>query len=655
MGRLDVVRLCAALLALIAPLAPPAGPAQAQAAPAARYKTFSTSIYVVVDATRRLADPAVFAREYARVTSQVKFDKVYVEVYRDHQFATDAEIEAVKHEFEAKGVTVYGGMTLAAGGAGGQFGTFDYQLPADRAECQQAAELAARHFDHVIMDDFFFYASKSDADIAAKGARSWTQYRLDTMREVAADLVLAPARAVNPNVKITIKYPNWHEHFQGLGFDLDKEAKLFDSIYAGTETRDPEITDQLLQQYESYEIIRYYSHIRPGASGGGWVDTYDSTYADRYAEQLWDTLLAKAPEITLFNWTAMASPRAAPAGTREAWAGLSTSFSWDKMLAGYHASAPSDLGPGWASIAGAALARIDDDLAALGGPIGVASYKPYQSSGEDFLQNYLGDIGLPIEMTPIYPAEAKTVLLTQEASFDPDIVAKIKASLQAGHSVVITSGFLKAMQDKGIEDIVEWKATGNVAAIHDFINGYGAGAGAPLNDPAHDNPPVLFPEIRFWTNDSWPIIRGVASAKGFPIVLMDHYSKGVIYLLNIPENQGDLYNLPQGVLTQIKRYIQADFPVRIESQSRVALFAYDNDAFVVESYRATPEPVIIALPGAGRRLRDLSTGEAVPALAPVVDPHPRRADLARPETRFAVTVAPHSYQVFKLETGAAAP
>ena len=38
--------------------------------------------------------------------------------------------------------------------------------------------LIARHFDEVILDDFFFYTSKSDADIAAKGNRSWTDYRM---------------------------------------------------------------------------------------------------------------------------------------------------------------------------------------------------------------------------------------------------------------------------------------------------------------------------------------------------------------------------------------------------------------------------------------------------------------------------------------------
>ena len=155
-------------------------------------------------------------------------------------------------------------ITLAAGGSGGQFGTFDYENPADRAECERAVRLIARHFDEVILDDFFFYTSKSDADIAAKGNRSWTDYRIAKMREVSRDLVLGPAHQENPRARVIIKYPNWYEHFHGLGFDLAEQPHMFDGIYTGTETRDPVITDQLLQQYESYEIYRYFSNIRPG-------------------------------------------------------------------------------------------------------------------------------------------------------------------------------------------------------------------------------------------------------------------------------------------------------------------------------------------------------------------------------------------------------
>ncbi len=93
------------------------------------------------------------------------------------------------------------------------------------------------------------------------------------MDEVAQNLVVNAARAVNPNVKITIKFPNWYPHFQGLGYDLDKESKIFNSIYTGTETRDPVATDQQLQQYESYQIFRYFENIKPCGNLGGWVDT----------------------------------------------------------------------------------------------------------------------------------------------------------------------------------------------------------------------------------------------------------------------------------------------------------------------------------------------------------------------------------------------
>ena len=91
----------------------------------------------------------------------------------------------------------------------------------------------------VILDDFFLFTrTKTDADIAAKGDKSWTQYRLERMREVAKDLVVGAAKGVNPNAKVIIKYPNWYEHFQGLGFDLEQEPNIFAGIYTGTETRE---------------------------------------------------------------------------------------------------------------------------------------------------------------------------------------------------------------------------------------------------------------------------------------------------------------------------------------------------------------------------------------------------------------------------------
>ena len=538
----------------------------------AAYKNFRAAIYITVGDTKRLADPATFSRDFARVSSQLKFDKVYIEAYRDRLFATDAELDTVKREFQAKGIQTSGGITLAAGGSGGQFGTFDYENPADRAECERAVRLIARHFDEVILDDFFFYTSKSDADIAAKGNRSWTLYRLDKMREASRDLVLGPAKQENPRVRVIIKYPNWYEHFHGLGYDLGPQTHMFDAIYTGTETRDPIITDQLLQQYESYEIYRYLSNIRPGANLGAWVDTFGTRAVDRYAEQLWDGLFAKAPEQMLFNWHPMAEPEPATAGTRP-WAKQATSFKW-----------PIAAGDGWASAANEALHTVDAVLGQLGKPVGIASYRPPYATGEDFLHNYIGNLGVPIELYPEYPGQAHTILLTQSAASDPAIIAKIKRSLEGGASVIVTSGFLEATQDHGFKDLAEWQATGHTIAIDQYFVGFGAGNGTELKETGKTQP-ILFPEVTFYTNDSWGIIRGVAAAKGFPIVLMNHYSKGTLYLWTMPENFGDLYNLPQPMITRIKSFLFGDAAVAIDAPDHVALFTYDNGAFVVENFR----------------------------------------------------------------------
>ena len=611
------------------------------AAHAGQYKNFSVAIYIAARTTQQLSDPKVREQQFERVWSQVRFDKVYIETYRDSVFVDEKTIAEVKAFFKRKGIAVAGGITPAKGGQGGQFGTFDYEDPAHRDECKRAVELTARYFDEIILDDFFFYTTKSDADIAAKGNRGWTQYRLEKKREVAENLVLKPAKAVNPRAKVIIKYPNWYEHFQGLGYDLDVEAKMFDFIYTGTETRDPEITDQLLQQYQSYLTFRYFDNIRPnGGNRGGWVDTFSTRYVDRYAEQLWNTLFAKAPEITLFSWSQMASPQKLLPGERDAWANEPTSFQWNEMTKGMTRGEP-----GWARAAGYSLEKIDPVIGALGVPIGISSYKPYQSSGEDFLHNYLGNLGIPIELTPTFPVDAAIILLTESAKHDKDIVAKMKGHLASGKDVVITSGLLHALQGKGIEDIAEIEYTGRKAAIREFLVGYGAGNGTSLNEPGVEQPAVVFPELKFYTNDSWPIIRGVANAKGFPVVLMNRYSKGVLYVLNIPDNMGDLYDLPRPVLTAIKEFLLAKFPVRIDADDRVSLFMYDNNTFIVQSYREEATSVGIAVYGTHSQLRELNARPLLPKREGA------RTSTSQndPRSIFDVTIPSHSYRVFVIE------
>ncbi|HEX4004861.1 MAG TPA: hypothetical protein VHX60_01675 [Acidobacteriaceae bacterium] len=605
---------------------------QAQAAPPPANQNFRVAVYIPVSVVEHMRDPAWLASSWQQISAGVHVDKVYIETYRSRTIADDDLIESVKKFFVDHGVQVAGGIAFSDRDAA-QFRSFSYTDPAQRAYVKHVAEVTARHFDEIILDDFFFNNTKDPSDIAAKGTQTWSAFRLKLMDEVSRDLVLDPARAVNPKVKIIIKFPNWYPHFQGDGYDLAVEPKLFSGLYTGTETRDGEITDQHLQAYESYAIMRYFDNVAPAHNGGGWVDTYDIRYIDRYAEQLWDTLLAKSPQIMLFEWNGLLRP--APAGHREAWAAMHPSFDYAKRF--------GDHTPDYAAVAGHALNEIDPLIGKLGAPLGVAVYRPLNSTGEDFLEDYLGEIGIPIELYPDFPRNAKTILLTEAAAHDPALLAKIKAHLEGGGNIVITSGLQRALGQK-LDDLVELRNTGRKITPTEYWGAYGAGGGANMGT----SPPILVPKIDFMTNDAWPLIRGTANGGGAPILLMDRYGKGVLYVLTIPDNFNDLYALPAAVLTSIRGYVSDALPVQLDGSSQVSLFPYDNHTFVLESFRGEPVSLSVSIAGTGGHLRNLATGAVIDGKT--MSPANRGASGTAPTTAFSLTLPPHSYAGFAIES-----
>ena len=118
-------------------------------------------------------------------------------------------------------------------------------------------------------------------------------------------------------------------------------------------------------------------------------------------------------------------------------------------------------------------------------------------------------------------------------------MAKIKSQLEAGKNVVITSGLVQELQDKGLSDIVDVRYTSRKA----MVNQYAGGFGGPY-DTGQNNRDVLIPIIEYVTNDAVPMVRAIANGNGFPILLSDHYSKGTIFILTVPDNFSDLLLIP---------------------------------------------------------------------------------------------------------------
>ncbi len=602
------------------------------------WNNFKVAVYCTVYDVQNMADLAWLERRFDLISRYVRVDKVYLETHRDAIIAPEATMRQAKQFFAERGVETSGGITLTVNERN-RFQTYCYSNPEHRQMVRHLAEYTAGLFDELILDDFFFTNCKCPLCIEAKGERSWSEFRLAQMTEAASSLIIGPARAVNPQIKTIIKYPNWYEHFQGLGFNLETEPPLFDGIYTGTETRDPVLSNQHLQAYHGYSIVRYFENIKPGGNLGGWVDPFGSFFLDRYVEQLWLTLWAKAPEVTLFHFGQFERPL--DPRQRAPWQGGGTSFDFDAMLAPWQADGSWPEQTSLAMAAGYAFAQADPLIGQLGNPVGVPGYKPYHSAGEDFLHSYLGMLGIPIDLRPEFPAEAGLILLTESAQFDPDIVSRIKKQLMDGKTVVVTSGLFKALQDRGMRDIVELTVTDRKASVQDFLIGWG--------QVYHAEKPILLPHIDYLTNDSWEEISGLTGNTGHPLLHFAACGRSALYVLAIPDNFDDLYHLPQKVLSRIRQLLLRDLYVCVDGPAQVMLFVYDADAehprtFIIHSILPEPAEVRIVVSSHVAALRDVATGEVLTDGQDLLDWRGQSTG----KRSFTASLRPRSYCMFQI-------
>ena len=603
---------------------------------AGKYQNFKVSTYIRAQDVAKMADDKFLNDTWQTVSSQVDLDKIYLETHRDAFTVDEKTLTKVKKFFLSKGLEVGGGITYTRSEPT-DFETYSYARENERQIVKEVAEYTAKLFDDFILDDFFFIDLKNDDEIAAKGSKSWTEYRLRLMADAGRELVVNPAKKVNPKVKVIIKYPNWYDHFHGLGFNLEEEPVYFDGLWTGTETRDPG-SAQHLQNYLSYNVVRYFDNIAPGKNGGGWVDAGGIHMSmDRYAEQLHLTMLSKTPEIILWNYMQLNDVKITPR-MRAPWQKAGVSFNYDEMVAPFTVKGKTITPTTMARFANVTLHQTDQLVGQLGKPIGLASYKPYHSSGEDFLQNYLGMIGLPMDMYPQFLTDKQQILLTEQAAKDPQIVEKIKQQLKKGGDVIITTGLLKAIREP-LADVCELYCGDLKAIVNDF-GWFGK-----------SEREFIIPQVKYFTNDAWEVVSAGrplnGGVSGYPILLRDTYSKGMLFVLTIPDDYGNLYDFPAGALNVIRRAMSKDVGAYIEGPSKVALFPYDNKTLVVENFNDEAVSVRVVINEKVNSLRHLITGEQLkPAEKPQVPMmfgRNRFFGYAEGATIFDIQLPAHSY------------
>ncbi|MBK8501825.1 MAG: hypothetical protein IPL46_06235 [Saprospiraceae bacterium] len=380
------------------------------------------SVYITAHSVERLFSTSEGRREAISLMRANGITKAYIEVYRSGMVVSPDLLEFVTTYFKQNGFEVVGGIATVPGKdfgvkQEGQLGWFNWQNPKTQQDLKQVMLNAAPHFDTFIVDDFLCTGDTSVESKVAKGERSWSTYRRQLLTELATSIFIEPAKSVNPDIHMIIKYPQWYDRFHMFGYDIESGPQLFDEVWVGTETRG-QYTQRFgfVQPYEGFVNYQWIASLAGNKIGGAWFDHGDCDPLD-FIEQAYQSVLAGASELVIFNY--------------------------DSFVEGY---------------AGHHLLRMDfEKLAALAKEVksspvhGISGYKPPQSDagGDLYIMDFIGMFGIPLLPVSSYPENASTIFLPAQAAHDPEIIAKVMTSHQQGKRIIMTTGFLATVDDQG--------------------------------------------------------------------------------------------------------------------------------------------------------------------------------------------------------------
>lgn len=380
---------------------------------------FST-LFTAQDVRRHISSPEGIEKA-VQWCKETAVTKVFVESFRGGYRAERSALENARERFRKEGIEASGCITttnLGKKATGGWDEICCYTDFPTQERLQSEFEFAASLFDEIMIDDFLFTQCQCEECQKAKGSRSWSEYRLDLMLDVSNKRILAPAKRVNPKVKIIIKYPQWYDKFHERGYDVVRQTRDFDLIWVGTESRDPDSTRWGRKaQYESYFIMQWLGKIGGEKTGGGWFDPY-GTSPPTYVEQARQTILGQARNALLFCYGSLQQ------------------------------------GPGAADVA-----RLRQEVPALfrlaelvhRKPIvGIHSPKPPNSppKQEEYIFDFVGMLGLPLVPSDTIETDAKAAFFSQQALADPTFSDKLMKMLDAGKPVLLTRHLAEDLKEK---------------------------------------------------------------------------------------------------------------------------------------------------------------------------------------------------------------
>ena len=385
-----------------------------------RKNDLQLSIYITAHAVNNLLSDEAGRREAISIFRCNGITKAYIEVYRGGLVIEKRLLKDVRDLFEKNQIEVVGGIATVPGENFGvrqeaQLGWFNWQNPKTQADLKEVIMMSADVFDEFIIDDFLCTADTSMESKAAKGDRSWSQYRRHLLTELSESVFIDPARGINPDITMIIKYPQWYDRFHLFGYDVEIETSLYDKVYVGTESRG-QYTQRFgfVQPYESFISYQWMKSLAGKKMSGAWFDHGDCDEND-FIEQAWQSVLAGARELIFFNY-----------------------FDFVNGHKGHHL-----------------MRRQFTQLADLARKVatepvnGAMAYKPASSNafGDLYIMDFIGMLGVPLIPVSLYPEDAKVIFLPTQAAADTGILTKIETSIAGNATLIFTTGFLVHARD----------------------------------------------------------------------------------------------------------------------------------------------------------------------------------------------------------------
>jgi hypothetical protein len=552
----------------------------------ARKSDLSIGVYITAQTVDQLFTTTEGRREAISLLKCNGITTVYLEVHRCGLVISPEVLKSTVVFLKSNGIEVVGGIaTLPGGDIGvpqkGPLTWLNWQNPKTQNDMRKIMEDAAPIFDTFIIDDFFCTSDTSDESKLAKGNRSWSEYRRALLTEAAQSVMIKPAKAKNPSLKIIIKYPQWYDRFHLFGYDLSTEPALFDGVWVGTETRG-QYTQRygFVQPYEGFINYRWIATLSGDKMGGAWFDHGDCNETD-FIEQAYQSVLSGAKQFVIFNF--------------------------DSFVAGH---------PGHHLLRQDFEKLADLAKAVAQNPVkGATGYKPVNSDagGDLYLMDYIGMFGISFVPDSKYPENSEVILLPTQAAADREILPKVLKSLDKGAKIIMTTGFLaNAADGQKLAELagVKWPLTPQQTTSETVI---------VENKPLQLKFPVSM-DYQIIANGANVLLQTTASQpfmtqnKSIYVINPHTFSQvdfdAVGEVLLCPRQIG-LLELPKPWVNTLRSAFHSKEEPVLDAPSRVSMQQLADQSFIIHNYNQEKTEVNIQLKEGGSYI-DGFTGKAIP-------------------------------------------